>query len=181
MPPHSVLFPLLFFLGFAVLAAILQIYHQWAMQREKKRPVQSRQVLLMGRKSNLNLFKDVRQAPEKLDASDDEDEMICGVSYNVEEPVSKKYKSDDEDSMAENMASKLGKGTLIQDTIRLDSFGSDGTNTYAEKMVTSSSAFNGSSNDHAVKKNGSSSVDTESSFYNSGGLLHDEDKRNRLN
>jgi len=96
----NLILPLLFFLGFAVLAVILQLYHQWLMRKNKERSVQDR-TTSFGRSSSLDLFVSSKRA---LDETRQEEEETRLLSFEA----------------GNNFVASIATGTVFSDTVHLD-------------------------------------------------------------
>lgn len=107
----NLFFPIMFFVGFAVFAALLQLYYEcWLRTRSDG---DRRSSVLVGRTSTLNLFANTPHAKKTGDEK-----------YN--------FDSEDEEEAvqlprARNTDASIVTGTLLSDSVRLDTFKDDGS------------------------------------------------------
>jgi len=97
---ENLIFPLLFFLGFAILAVILQLYHQWLMEKNKKKPTQDRKTSF-GRSSSLDLFVSSKKALDEIRQEEEETRLLRSEAGN-------------------NFVASIATGAIFSDSVHLD-------------------------------------------------------------
>jgi len=149
---QNLIFPIMFFLGFAILAVILQLYHQRAM-RKNKGNLRS----LVGRSSTLNLYASSKNVGRSMDKiKQEEEEESRGVPQNnVGRSLDNIYDEEEESRDAgakNNLVSSIATGTILSDTVHLDGFQYNGRDHTANKKV--SFSFDASFEDNGALSNG---------------------------
>jgi len=156
----------MFFLGFAVLAIILQLYHYRVMRKAKDNPRGAALTSLVGRNSTLNLFKSTRNVGKSFE-----------VKYNDDDDDADEEKEEDcgiQSAQVENIGSSIGKGTMIWGSVHLDDFHDNGENPSSKNKV----SFTLDDNSPSSKKKVSFTLDANSP--DSGVLPTGEDEESQL-
>jgi len=123
---ENLLFPLLFFLGFAILAVILQLYHQRLMRKNKEKPMQNRNTSF-GRSSSLfassrNVLDTRRQKEEKIRQEEEESHGV--PQKNGGRSLGSIFCDEEEEihdvEAGNNFVASIATGTAFSDRVHLD-------------------------------------------------------------
>ncbi|KAL7533811.1 hypothetical protein ACHAXR_005454, partial [Thalassiosira sp. AJA248-18] len=115
---ENLIFPIMFYLGFAVLAVILQLYYRWVMKSGNEN---LRRSTLVGRASTLNLFAGTERFEKKDDdeyyeEEDDVEEDVLDRSRALDRRFGSTEGRDVQSPRSENTGASIAKGTMMSDT-----------------------------------------------------------------